>query len=101
MKKARKDVSFLCKAVSDRAKEIVLLQTQLDQEIKEKLELCRKVWELEVSSRKHQHVVEDLRVEVVDLNDRNWSYREELHNLLYELRRGVPRMVRRVQGNGA
>ena len=53
-----------------------------------KLELCGKVWELEVSSRQYEHVAENLRAEVVDLNEHNQRYWEELHDLCFESWRG-------------
>ena len=42
LKKERKVVSFLCEAISERTKKIDLLQMQLDQEVKKKLELYGK-----------------------------------------------------------
>jgi len=51
---------------------------QLDQEVMEKPKLRGKVRELEISFRQHEHAVKDLRAEVVDLNDCNRRYWEEL-----------------------
>ena len=74
LKKAKEDVSFLCGAISEKTMKINLLWSQLEQERKEKLKLRGKVRELEVSSRHHERVAEDLRAELVDLNDCNWEY---------------------------
>ena len=76
LKKA-KDVS-LCEAINEKTTKINLLQSQLDQERKEKLKLHGRVRELKVISRNHEHMAEDLRVEVVDLNDCNQRYWQEL-----------------------
>ena len=77
LKKAKEDVSW-CEAINEKTTEINLLRSQLDQERKEKLKLHGRVRELKVSSRNHEHMAEDLRVEVVDLNDCNQRYWQEL-----------------------
>ena len=49
LKKVKEDVS-LCEAIGEKTTKINSLQSQLEQEHKEKLELCGRVRELEVSS---------------------------------------------------
>ena len=50
LKKAKEDISFLCEAISEKTMEINSIQSQLEQEHKEKIELRGRVWELEVRS---------------------------------------------------
>ena len=98
LKKVKEDVS-LCEAVDEKIMEIDSLRTQLDQEVMEKLKLCGRARELEVSSCQHEHATEDLRAEV-DLNDRNRKYWQELQDPCFESRRGCTQGGAGVQGEG-
>ena len=62
----KEDIS-LCEAIDEKTTKINSLRSQLEQERKEKLQLCDSIREVEVSSRSHEHAAEDLRAEVVDL----------------------------------
>ena len=83
----KEDIS-LCEVIDEKTTKINSLWSQLEQERKEKLQLCDSVREVEVISRSHEHATEDLRAEVVDLNDRNRRYWQELQDLRFESQRG-------------
>ena len=66
--KARGDISFLCESVREKMAKINSLRSKLIQEVKEKVKLRGKVHELEESIRDREHVADELRAEVEDLN---------------------------------
>ena len=62
LQKAQGDISCLCESVRELA-EIDSLRSKLILEVEEKLELCGKVWALEVGVRDRERVVDELKAE--------------------------------------